>query len=84
MPDEKTFPHRARFHTQNLNRILTEVIDHARSDIQKIFDPKVQALFETTAEMLTGLGKPLDDFEQHNERHHGERPFRSRRSAAAH
>jgi hypothetical protein len=64
--------------------MLTEVIDHARSDIQKISDPKAQALFETIAQVLTSLRKPLDDFEQRNERHHGEYPFRSRRSAAAH
>jgi hypothetical protein len=68
MPDEKSLsPHDPRFHTQNLKRMLTELIDHARSDVQKISDPKAQALFETTAEVLTGLHKALDDFEMRNE-----------------
>jgi hypothetical protein len=68
MPDEKSFsPSDPRFHAQNLKRMLTEVIDHARSDVQKISDPKAQALFETTAEVLSGLRKALDDFEPRKE-----------------
>ncbi len=68
MPGEKNLsPSDPRFHTQNLKTMLTEVIDHARRDVQKISDPKAQALFETTAEVVTGLRKALDDFEQRNE-----------------
>jgi hypothetical protein len=63
----KASPNDPRFHTQNLKRMLTDVIEHARSDVQKITDPKAQALFETTAEVLTGLRKALEDFEQRNE-----------------
>jgi hypothetical protein len=33
----------------------------------KISDPKAQALFETTAEVLNGLVKAFDDYEQKNE-----------------
>jgi hypothetical protein len=46
---------------------LTDVIDHAREDVGKINDAKAQALFETTAEVLIGLRKAYEDFEQRNE-----------------
>jgi rubrerythrin len=32
--------------------------------MSKVSDPKAQALFETTAEMLKGLVKAFDDFEE--------------------
>ncbi|PYY05213.1 MAG: hypothetical protein DMG69_27845 [Acidobacteria bacterium] len=35
--------------------------DHTREDVGKINDPKAQALFETTAEVLTGLSKAYED-----------------------
>ena len=47
--------------------MLTDVINHAREDVSKISDPKAQALFETTAEVLVGLRKAYEDFEQKNE-----------------
>ena len=47
--------------------MLTDVINHAREDVSKISDPKAQALFETTAEVLAGLRKAYEDFEQKNE-----------------
>jgi len=56
-----------RHHTANLRKMLTQVIDQARSDVGKISDPKAQALFETTAEVLTGLRKAFEDYEQRNE-----------------
>ncbi len=55
-------------HTANLKRMLTDVIEHARKDVGEISDPKAQALFETTAEVLSGIKKALEDFEQGNER----------------
>ena len=47
--------------------MLTRIVEHARSDVSKISDPKAQALFETTAEVLLGLRKALEDFERGNE-----------------
>jgi hypothetical protein len=35
--------------------IWKRLIDHLRGDINKIEDPKAQALFETTAEVISGL-----------------------------
>jgi hypothetical protein len=56
-----------RHHTAKLKDMLTEVVDHARDDVGKITDPKAQALFETTAEVLLGLRKAYEDFEQRSE-----------------
>jgi hypothetical protein len=56
-----------RHHSANLRQMLTDVINHARADVKKVNDAKAQALFETTAEVLTGLRKAYDDYEQKNE-----------------
>ncbi len=63
----KTSESDPRLHTANLRRMLTGVIDHAREDVDKISDPKAQALFETTAEVLIGLRKAFEDYERVSE-----------------
>ena len=54
-------------HTIKLKEMLTGVIEHAREDVSKVNDPKAQALFETTAEVLMGLRKAFEDFEKGTE-----------------
>ena len=54
----------ARRHTSKLRGMLDDVAQHARQDIGKVADPKAQALLETTAEVVLGLRKAYDDFEQ--------------------
>jgi hypothetical protein len=61
--DENTPQH----HTAKIKEMLTGVIEHARSDVDKVDDPKAQALFETTAEVLIGLKKAYEDYEQGTE-----------------
>jgi HD-like signal output (HDOD) protein len=56
-----------RHHTAHLKQMLTDVINHSREDVKKVSDPKAQALFETTAEVLIGLRKAFEDFEQKTE-----------------
>lgn len=56
-----------RHHSANLRQMLTDVINQARADVKKVNDAKAQALCETTAEVLTGLRKAYDDYEQKNE-----------------
>jgi hypothetical protein len=56
-----------RHHTAKLKGMLTQAVNHAREDVGKVTDPKAQALFETTAEVLLGLRKAYEDFEQGNE-----------------
>jgi hypothetical protein len=60
-------PTDAKHHTEKIKGMLTKVIEHVREDVSKVDDPKAQALFETTAEVLLGLRKAYEDFEQRNE-----------------
>ncbi|MGK5497907.1 hypothetical protein [Streptomyces sp. URMC 125] len=53
-----------RHHTIKLKQMLDEVVEHARQDIGKVDEPKAQALFETTAEVCTGLRTAYDHYEQ--------------------
>src|SRR4051812_9528938 len=41
--------------------------DHTRSDVAKVDDPQLKAMFETSAEVLLGLVKALGDYERKNE-----------------
>lgn len=52
-----------RHHTVKLKGMLEEARQHAREDIGKIEDPKGQALFEVTAEVLGGLLNAYNDYE---------------------
>ena len=54
-------------HSAKIAVMLDAVIQHARQDGRKVDDPKARALFETTAEVLTGLKKAYNDFDQHAE-----------------
>ena len=75
MPDPTQFDESdPRHHTQKLKRMLNDTAEHARQDVSKVSDPKAQALFETTAEVLKGLVKAFDDFEQKRERAWAEKP----------
>ncbi len=46
---------------------MRKLIEHLRADIEKITEPKAQALFETSAEVLHGLVKAFDDYEKKTE-----------------
>ncbi len=68
MTSNKNYPESdPRHHTANVKRMLNDVIAHLHSDINKVSDPKAQALFETTAEVLGGLTKAYDHFENQSE-----------------
>ena len=54
-------------HTANVKRMLNETKDHLREDVLKVADPKAQALFEVTAEVLQGLVKAFEDYEKRSE-----------------
>ena len=54
-------------HAQKLKAQMRQLIDHLREDVGKVTEPKAQALFETAAEVLTGLVKAFDDYEKKNE-----------------
>lgn len=56
-----------RHHTAKIQHELEELIRHTREDVSKISDPKAQALFETTAEVLIGLQTAYSHYEQGTE-----------------
>ena len=46
---------------------MRQLIEHLREDVGKVTEPKAQALLETSAEVLTGLVKAFDDYENKSE-----------------
>jgi hypothetical protein len=58
----------SRHHTQKMQKALQEIRTHLREDIQKIDEPQLKAMFETSAEVLGGLEKAFKDYEQKNEK----------------
>jgi hypothetical protein len=56
-------------HTQKIKAQMNRLIEHLRGDVGKVTEPKAQALFETSAEVLTGLVKAFDDYEKKARRH---------------
>ncbi len=53
--------------TQNTKKRLEETVTHLREDIKKVDEPQLKAMFETSAEVLTGLTKAFSDYEKKNE-----------------
>jgi hypothetical protein len=54
-------------HTQNMKKRLSEAVTHLRTDIGKVDEPQLKAMFETSAEVLGGLIKAFDDYEKKDE-----------------
>ncbi len=68
MSDRQDFPESdPRHHTIKLKEMLNEVAGHAREDVDKVDDPRAQALFETTAEVVDGLERAFEHFEKKSE-----------------
>jgi hypothetical protein len=55
-------------HIKKMQARLKETIDHLRSDIDKVSEPQLRAMFETAAEVLTGLKKAFSDYEKKAEK----------------
>lgn len=69
MADRQQYPESdPRHHTIKLKDMLRDAAQHAREDVSKVDDPKAQALFETTTEVLNGLVIAYEHFEQGSER----------------
>jgi hypothetical protein len=54
-PDTRYPPNDPRYHTANIRAALDDMIQRLRDDTHQFDEPKAQALFETSAEVLTGL-----------------------------
>lgn len=53
-------------HAQKLKAEMVQLIGHLRDDVGQVAEPKTQALFEASAEVLTGLVKAFDDYQSKN------------------
>lgn len=56
-----------RHHTQKIQKLLGDLVEHLHEDIGKVDEPRAQALFETSAEVLTGLKTAYAHYEQGTE-----------------
>ena len=54
-------------HAANIGNGLQELIEHLRQDIKRVDEPKAQALFETSAEVLKGLQQAFAHYEKKSE-----------------
>jgi len=54
-------------HTQRMRLAFQQLQDHLREDIEKVDEPQLRAMFETSAEVLGGLIKAFRDYEQKHE-----------------
>jgi hypothetical protein len=54
-------------HTHKIKAQMRQTIQHLREDIGNVTAAKAQALFQTSAEVLTGLVKAFEDFERQTE-----------------
>jgi hypothetical protein len=70
-------------HTQKMKARMRQLIDHLREDVGKVTEPKAQELFETSAEVLTGLIKAFDDYEKKSEGAWRAEPLASRAKEGA-
>ena len=68
-------------HTRKLKAQMRQLIEHLRADVGKVPEPKAQALFEVSAEVLIGLVKAFDDYEQKGEEAWQSKPMVSRPKA---
>jgi hypothetical protein len=56
--------HNPLYHVVKVRGMLNAVLKHCREDIDKIAEPKAQALFETTADYLDGLINAYNRYER--------------------
>jgi hypothetical protein len=54
-------------HAQNIEKFITQLKIFCHEEIRLIQEPKAKALFETTAEVLSGLEKAFSDYQAENE-----------------
>jgi hypothetical protein len=56
-----------KVHSANIQNALRELTEHVRQDIEKVEEPRFQALLETTAEVLIGLRTTFQHYDEGRE-----------------
>jgi len=49
-------------HAHKIQRQLTQLIDHARADLNRVAEPRFKALLADTTEVLTGLKTAFQEY----------------------
>lgn len=55
-------------HSRNIQDGLKELIEHTRQDIDRVSEPRFQALLETSAEVLSGLRTAFEHYDAGSEK----------------
>ena len=56
------YPENDPRHVAHIKHMLDDLLQHCREDSTRVSEPKAQALFETTAELLKGLGPAYEHY----------------------
>lgn len=56
-----------RYHTHKMRRRFESLIDDLRTEIDHVDDPHAKAMLETAAEVVGGLQKAFEDYEEGDE-----------------
>lgn len=56
-----------RPYTSDARQRMNELVGSLRDNVGRVDDPRAQALFETSAEVIIGLSKAFADFERRDE-----------------
>jgi len=56
-----------RHHTMYVRDQFNELAQHLRQDVEKVEDAQAKALFETSAEVLDGLSRAFEHYEERSE-----------------
>lgn len=54
-------------HSEHIRQQISELIDHLKADIDRVPEPRFQALLATSAEVLRGLQQTFAHYEEHSE-----------------
>ena len=57
----------SRHHIAKIHGMLGDLVAHLREDVRKVNDPGAQALFETSAEVLSGLARAYKHYDAKSE-----------------
>lgn len=49
-------------HCENIQKELNDIARHLRSDVERVNEPQFKALCETSAEVVTALGKSFEHY----------------------
>ena len=55
-------------HAKNMEQQFSELAEHLREDVEKVECPKAKAMFETAAEVLTGLRTAFEHYRKGTEK----------------